>query len=137
MRFFKAGSAQRHTRSIAMNENNSRRGEAVDNASRISNLNLVDLAGSENACMTDSGERVKEGKYINQSLPTLSLVIQRLSDKSTSLNKQHIPYGDSKIKRFLESSLSGNSKIIMLCTVTNIKKSFDETLRTLRFAVKT
>jgi hypothetical protein len=48
---------------------------------RVSTLWLVDLAGSENAKMTNAtGDRAKEAKFINQSLLTLSLIIQKLSE---------------------------------------------------------
>ena len=54
-------------------------------AATTATLSLVDLAGSENAKMTGcDGERQKEAKFINQSLLTLSLIIQRLSEEASA-----------------------------------------------------
>ena len=67
---------------------------------RVSTLNLIDLAGSENAKMAKTtGERAREGKFINQSLLTLSTIIQRLSEEKSGSQKQHLPYRDSKLTR--------------------------------------
>lgn len=99
--YLKQGESQRHIGSTEMNEKSSRAhtlfkiiieskaslSTAINVnpiASRISTLNLVDLAGSENAKMTNSNsDRAKEARYINQSLLTLSTIIQRLSEEST------------------------------------------------------
>jgi centromeric protein E len=63
---------------------------------RRSTLNLIDLAGSENSQMTGStGTREIEGKFINQSLLTLSTIIQRLSEAKSN----HLPFRDSKLTR--------------------------------------
>lgn len=52
-----------------------------DVAVTVSHLNLVDLAGSENASQTGAtGDRLKEGGYINKSLFMLGRVISQLSD---------------------------------------------------------
>merc|ERR550514_197552 len=48
-----------------------------------SKLNLVDLAGSERQKKTNaSGDRLKEGAMINQSLTTLAQVINKLAEIS-------------------------------------------------------
>ena len=55
---------------------------------KTSNINLVDLAGSERAGATGAtGDRLKEGCKINQSLLTLGNVINALADKSTGSKK--------------------------------------------------
>ena len=52
-----------------------------DVAVTVSHLNLVDLAGSENASQTGAtGDRLKEGGFINKSLFMLGRVISQLSD---------------------------------------------------------
>jgi centromeric protein E len=87
----------------------------VNGKSRMSSLNLIDLAGSESARLTNAtGERAREGKFINQSLLTLSTIIQRLcedSQKSAGVRKQHLPYRDSKLTRLLEAALDGNAQV--------------------------
>jgi hypothetical protein len=55
-----------------------------------SKVNLVDLAGSERASKTGAtGETLKEGIAINQSLSALGNVINALTDPKS---KGHIPY---------------------------------------------
>eukprot|EP01132_Coremiostelium_polycephalum_P004880 gene4880-6086_t len=97
---------------------------------RFSCINLIDLAGSEKASDGNNAVRNKEGAYINKSLLTLGTVISKLSDKSTG----HIPYRDSKLTRLLQNSLSGNSRIVMICTISLAATNFDETHNTLKFA---
>ncbi|XP_030747345.1 kinesin-related protein 4-like isoform X2 [Sitophilus oryzae] len=91
-------------------------------------LSLVDLAGSERVGqMNLKGERQAEGVLINKSLTTLGLVIRRLSE-----NEQFINYRDSKLTRLLQHSLGGNSKTLIICTIT--LAALDETKSTLEFA---
>jgi len=94
---------------------------------QISQLNLIDLAGSESAA--SSTERRKEGAFINKSLLALSNVISKLSKREA-----HIPYRDSKLTRLLQTSLSGNAKIVVICAISADARSVVETLSTLRFA---
>lgn len=52
---------------------------------RSSDINLVDLAGSERADSTGAtGDRLKEGSAINQSLSTLGNVIRFVLPESRS-----------------------------------------------------
>jgi centromeric protein E len=147
----RAGEAQRHIGSTDMNESSSRahtvfkliiesrkRGDSTDAPVRSSFLNLIDLAGSENAKMTNStGDRAREAKHINQSLLTLSLIIFKLSEeKPGATKKTYYPYRDSKLTRLLQSSLSGNAKIAVICTVSPTLRCVDETHNTLRFATR-
>lgn len=94
-------------------------------------LNLVDLAGSERASKTGAtGATLKEGTNINQSLMTLGVVINKLSEGG----KTHIPYRDSKLTRLLQESLGGNSATIMVAAISPADYNFDETLGTLKYA---
>ncbi|CAL8149245.1 unnamed protein product [Orchesella dallaii] len=125
-------------------------------------LHFVDLAGSEKQSQTGAeGERFREQVNINKSLSALSHVIQQLSEKasvsefegkgSSSSSNDHslakamvnsmvrtaprsrfINYRDSKLTRLLQSSLSGNAYISMVCNVTIA--SFEDTKSTLLFA---
>lgn len=77
-----------------------------DGVKTLSSMNLVDLAGSERASKTGAtGETLKQGALINQSLTTLSRVISDLSKK-----KGVIPYRQSKLTRLLQTSLGGNAR---------------------------
>ncbi|XP_078351266.1 uncharacterized protein LOC144636002 isoform X2 [Oculina patagonica] len=109
----------------------------------VSKLNLVDLAGSERADATGlTGERLKEGANINKSLVTLGTVISALADASTSQSSAHhhhhhhkfIPYRDSVLTWLLKDSLGGNSKTIMIATISPADVNYAETLSTLRYA---
>ena len=97
---------------------------------RISQLNLIDLAGSERAA--SQAERRKEGAYINKSLLTLGTVIGKLTEPSDS-GDAHIPYRDSKLTRILQTSLSGNARIAVICTLSPDTEHANETLSTLKF----
>ncbi|RUP49421.1 P-loop containing nucleoside triphosphate hydrolase protein [Jimgerdemannia flammicorona] len=82
---------------------------------RISQLNLIDLAGSEKAAT--ALDRRKEGAYINKS-------------------SGHIPYRDSKLTRILQSSLSGNARISVICTMSPSALAMEESHNTLKFAAR-
>ncbi|KAI8823403.1 P-loop containing nucleoside triphosphate hydrolase protein [Fimicolochytrium jonesii] len=98
----------------------------------ISQLNLIDLAGSEKA--TTDTDRRKEGAFINKSLLTLGTVISKLTDGKAAAATAHIPYRDSKLTRILQSSLSGNARISVICTISPSANNTEETQNTLKFA---
>ena len=91
---------------------------------------LVDLAGSEKAPIL--GKKNNESGSINKSLLALGKCINAL----TSQNKGYIPWRDSKLTRLLQEPLSGNSRIVMIATVSPAIDSFDETMFTLQNANK-
>ena len=105
-------------------------------AEKISVINLVDLAGSEKAGQTGAtGERLKEGCAINQSLTTLGMCISTLADHAMGKGKGKIvPYRDSALTRILQTALGGNSKTIMVCALSPSFMNYEETLSTLRYA---
>ncbi|PWZ00973.1 kinesin-domain-containing protein [Testicularia cyperi] len=98
---------------------------------RVSQLNLIDLAGSERAA--SQAERRKEGAFINKSLLTLGTVIGKLTEQSADSESTHIPYRDSKLTRILQTSLSGNARIAVICTLSPDREHANETLSTLKF----
>lgn len=149
-----AGNAQRRTSKTAMNDTSSR-SHAVFSikviqknvmcevnstavASEIgSKINLVDLAGSERAKSTKAeGELLKEGAQINKSLTTLGVVINALAELSKHKGKSNsfVPYRDSTLTFLLKESLGGNSKTLMMATVSPALRNASETLSTLRYA---
>jgi len=99
-------------------------------------LSLVDLAGSEKVSKTGTdGDRLKEGCNINRSLLTLGIVISNLADNAQNKSKQkHIPYRDSILTWLLKDSLGGNSKTVMVATISTAYDNYEETLSTLRYA---
>ena len=104
---------------------------------KVARMSLVDLAGSERAVKTGAvGERLKEGSNINKSLTTLGLVISKLADQSSgSKNRdKFVPYRDSVLTWLLKDNLGGNSKTVMVATVSPAADNYEETLSTLRYA---
>uniref|UniRef100_A0A4W4H4V9 Kinesin-like protein n=1 Tax=Electrophorus electricus TaxID=8005 RepID=A0A4W4H4V9_ELEEL len=123
----------------------------------VSKINLVDLAGSERADPQYCRDRITEGANINKSLVTLGIVISALGIRHAALSFHalvlsegegsqssslsgigrrlcFIPYRDSVLTWLLKDSLGGNSKTIMIATVSPSCSSYNETLGTLRYA---
>lgn len=101
----------------------------------VSKINLVDLAGSER--ISDSGVtgvNRDEAVHINKSLSTLSMVIHELAKKSRKPNNNVIPYRNSILTTILMESLGGNSKTVMIATVSPSIINCNETIGTLRYA---
>ncbi|KAF7287493.1 kinesin-like protein KIF3A [Rhynchophorus ferrugineus] len=136
------GNKNRITRSTMMN-NVSSRSHAIftiviesknrhTNKTTVGKLNLVDLAGSERIKKTGvTGEGLREAGNINQSLSTLSNVIQALVE-----GKTFVPYRNSKLTRLLQDSLGGNSKTSMIAMVSPAEQDYEESHSTLRYAHK-
>lgn len=102
-----------------------------DSSSLAATVNFVDLAGSERASQTLSGgSRLKEGCHINRSLLTLGSVIRKLSKGRNG----HIPYRDSKLTRILQSSLGGNARTAIICTMSPARGYVEQSRNTLLFA---
>ncbi|XP_053677042.1 kinesin-like protein KIF13A [Anopheles nili] len=113
---------------------------------KVSRVSLVDLAGSERAVKTGAvGDRLKEGSNINKSLTTLGLVISKLADSTGGggasggggggKNKdKFVPYRDSVLTWLLKDNLGGNSRTVMLATLSPAADNYEETLSTLRYA---
>ncbi|XP_077428296.1 kinesin-like protein KIF16B [Vanacampus margaritifer] len=150
-----AGNLKRTTASTGMNHVSSRshaiftlnftqaKFDAEMPSETLSKIHLVDLAGSERADATGAtGVRLKEGANINKSLVTLGNVISALADLcgDANANGEHkrkslfVPYRDSVLTWLLKDSLGGNSKTIMIATVSPADVNYGETLGTLRYA---
>lgn len=137
------GNKNRHIGATAMNIESSRSHAifsiTVESSKRLGGkmrvnmgkLHLVDLAGSERQSKTQAtGTRLKEATKINQSLSVLGNVISALVDDKSI----HIPYRNSKLTRLLQDSLGGNSKTLMIATVSPAETNYVETISTLRYA---
>ncbi len=105
-----------------------------------SKISLVDLAGSERAKRTGAtGTRLKESVGINQGLLSLGKVIRALtttSAQSGSGSVGFVPYRESKLTRYLQDSLGGNSKTMMIACVSKSNADLHETLTTLQYALR-
>lgn len=70
-----------------------------------------------------------------RSLTTLGLVISKLADQTNSKrNDKFVPYRDSVLTWLLKDNLGGNSKTVMVATISPAEDNFEETLSTLRYA---
>ncbi|KAF8508891.1 P-loop containing nucleoside triphosphate hydrolase protein [Gautieria morchelliformis] len=102
-------------------------------------LNLVDLAGSERLNSSGAGndkDRLKETQNINRSLSALGDVIAALGNAPPGQGDKHIPYRNSKLTYLLQTSLSGNSKTLMVLNLSPLATHLSESLCSLRFATK-
>ncbi|XP_056135305.1 kinesin-like protein KIF28 [Lampris incognitus] len=106
-----------------------------ESITKHSNVNLVDLAGSERQRVSGSeADRLKEGTAINLSLTTLGNVISALADVAVGKKVVHIPYRDSVLTKLLQSALGGNSRTVMIATLSPADICYEESLSTLRYA---
>ena len=80
------------------------------------------------------GQRLKESVGINQGLMSLGRVIRALTADQHSA--KHVPYRDSKLTRFLQDSIGGNSRTVMVACVSVAEDCLSETLSTLEYASK-
>ena len=118
-------------------------------------LNLCDLAGSEkiHGLIENQDENhISELKTINLSLTTLGKVISALAKESKISKKKdklnvpkeyknhdtfkgiHIPYRDSQLTRILQDALGGNTRTVLIATVSPIIENIEETISTMKFA---
>eukprot|EP00753_Platysulcus_tardus_P020392 PLAT8018.2.p1 GENE.PLAT8018.2~~PLAT8018.2.p1 ORF type:complete len:1234 (-),score=747.63 PLAT8018.2:64-3765(-) len=143
------GSAARTVHATAMNASSSRAHtiftvyltqtklirETMKATDKVSRINLIDLAGSERSKSTGAtGDRLKEGCAINQSLSALGNCISALAENSGRKKKKHVPYRNSVLTHLLKDSLGGNAKTIMIAALSPASVNYDETLSTLRYA---
>jgi len=96
-------------------------------------LNLVDLAGSERAdkANTSGDKKAMKTQNINLSLTVLGKVINEIGT-----NAKVISFRESKLTKILKTSLTGNSKTFLVCTMSRKSINTGETLSTLQFAVR-
>jgi len=95
-------------------------------------VHFVDLAGSEKQKKTGaSGNRLKEGIGINQSLTTLGRVISDLTKPSA---RSMPAFRDSKLTLLLKDALMGNSRTVLLACISPSKFNLEESISTLDFA---
>ncbi|XP_047187362.1 kinesin-like protein KIF28P isoform X2 [Scophthalmus maximus] len=139
------GTRTRTTAATHMNANSSRSHMLIilqlkqifskESITKQSNINLVDLAGSERQRSSGSeADRLKEGTAINLSLTTLGNVISALADVAVGKRVVHVPYRDSILTKLLQSALGGNSRTVMIATLSPADICYEESLSTLRYA---
>ena len=94
---------------------------------------MVDLAGSEKTSINSTNNsnpvRQNEGKNINKSLLALGVCINALATKN-----KFIPWRNSKLTRILKDCLGGNSRVVMISTISPSIYNIDETINTLLYS---
>ena len=103
----------------------------VTNQALHSRISFIDLAGSERgADTTDTNKTTRnEGKEINKSLLALKECIRALD-----LEKDHLPFRQSKLTQVLKDSFVGSSKTTMIANVSPAASCTEHTLNSLRYA---
>jgi len=95
-------------------------------------ITLVDLAGSERIAKSGvSGDRAKEAIAINKSLSALGDVIAARATKNP-----HTPYRNSILTHYLQDSLGGDSKTLMLLQLNPCASHVEESMSSLGFGSK-
>uniref|UniRef100_UPI00398ED23E kinesin-like protein KIF28 n=1 Tax=Pristiophorus japonicus TaxID=55135 RepID=UPI00398ED23E len=144
----KEGNKKRSTASTNINATSSRSHMIItirfkqvflkEHLTKQSDINLVDLAGSERQKSSGSeADHLREGTAINLSLTTLGNVISALAEIAMGRKVLHVPYRNSTLTKLLQSALGGNSKTMMIATVSPADICYEETLATLRYAERT
>ena len=135
-----SGNKRRREEPTVHNENSSRshailqinleiKDNAIENEITFGKFILVDLAGSEK--ITTASKQNQESGSINRSLLALANCVNMLVSQGKA---NFIPWRDSKLTRILKDSLSGNSRIVMIATVSPSIMCIEETLYTLQYA---
>ena len=111
-----------------------RRGRDPERGAKLySNFSFIDLAGSERGADTTTCDRKTrlEGAEINKSLLALKECIRSLHQESS-----HLPFRGSKLTQVLKDSFVGNSRSVMIATISPNMANCEHTLNTLRYAYR-
>eukprot|EP00429_Kryptoperidinium_foliaceum_P047131 CAMPEP_0176106506 /NCGR_PEP_ID=MMETSP0120_2-20121206/53448_1 /TAXON_ID=160619 /ORGANISM="Kryptoperidinium foliaceum, Strain CCMP 1326" /LENGTH=1202 /DNA_ID=CAMNT_0017440629 /DNA_START=57 /DNA_END=3665 /DNA_ORIENTATION=+ len=93
---------------------------------------IVDLAGSERLKKSQTtADAQKESIEINKSLTALGDVIEALTK-----NSKVIPYRNHKLTQLMQDSLGGSAKTLMFVNCSPASSNEDETLMSLKYAVR-
>jgi hypothetical protein len=112
--------------------------------SRDAVLDIVDLAGSERVRATGaSGDTLKEAGQINKSLHTLTKVVQELLQRQQAQGARggaggggSISWRNSTLTQLLQRSLGGNSRTVIIATISPAVVNWPESCNTLLFAAQ-
>lgn len=98
-------------------------------AVNISTINLIKLSYSDYP-----PEEAAQG--LHKSLEALNEVLQKLSKSGARRTAEAIPYDDSKLTQYLRTSLEGNSRSAVVCTMSPAYTSYENTMKTFCFAIR-
>jgi len=98
----------------------------------ISTINIIKLPSSDYV----SAENDIATKESHKSLDALNRVMQKLSKADAKKAREPVPYDDSKLTQYLKSSLEGNSRTAVVCTISPASTSYEKTMATFSFAMR-
>jgi kinesin family protein 2/24 len=140
MRVMDHGNAARSTGSTGANADSSRSHAILSIAlcnrrtgRQHGKFSFIDLAGSERGADTTHTDRRTrlEGAEINKSLLALKECIRSLYQEH-----DHLPFRGSKLTQVLRDSFVGDSKTVMVATVSPNSFNCEHSLNTLRYAYR-
>lgn len=102
-------------------------------AQAVGKFSVIDLAGSERGADTMHNDRKTrlEGAEINKSLLALKECIRSLYQEA-----DYNPFRGSKLTQVLKDSFVGDSKTVMIATISPNMSNTEHTLNTLRYAYR-
>lgn len=96
---------------------------------------FCDLAGSERLKKSKAkGARCQEAKNINKSLLVLGRCLNSIFNNQRLKSKEIVPFRDSKLTLFLQSSLAGHDKLSFIVNMLPTAEFHDENEQVLRYA---
>ncbi|KAJ1294668.1 hypothetical protein BS78_01G163300 [Paspalum vaginatum] len=102
-------------------------------SSKTSRITFVDLAGPENDELDGAANHcTKEERHLKKSLSRLGKLVNILSE-TPEPHKVGLPYEQSRLTHVLKDTLGGNSRVIILCSISSEHRCRSGTLSTLRF----
>jgi hypothetical protein len=140
MRVIDFGMAARSTGSTGANADSSRSHAILSIVLRDSRsgkphgkYSFIDLAGSERGADTTHTDRRTrlEGAEINKSLLALKECIRSLYQEH-----DHLPFRGSKLTQVLRDSFVGDSRTVMIATISPNSSNCEHSLNTLRYAYR-
>ncbi|KAF9905685.1 hypothetical protein EC991_001359 [Linnemannia zychae] len=117
--------------------------DAAKGKTSISQISMVDLAAYERTRSTTTGHASQGGRDsgdIDTSLVVLGhcLKVLRSNRAINSTYQQEVPFRQSKLTQLFQGSLAADPKTSQVCLIVNanpLQCRFDETVRTLEFAI--
>lgn len=109
----------------------------LQNQSKVTQINykFCDLAGSERLKKAETkGARCQEANSINKSLLVLGRCLHSIHAKQKLKSKEIVPFRDSKLTFFLQSSLTGHEQLSFIVHILPTAEFHEENEQVLRFA---
>lgn len=101
----------------------------------FSNFKFCDLAGAERISKTGNvGERLKEAGKINKSLVVLGRCLETVqNNQKPNAKKEIVPVRESKLTFFLQGSLLGHERFVLIVNLLPTVDFYEENVNVLHF----